>query len=278
VTTYREYKTFCRDISRTGVSRYTVEEACNNVDALNAEQFVILKHDVESAPQRALEMSRVEYAFGIRATYYVHSYFLRSARSVTIFKEIRKLGHEIGYHYDTLDGNAGDERQAVLDFSDALSLFAKHGITVKTVCPHGNPLKNRTGYSSNKDFFLNEEARRAFPEIVDVYVTFPDMLNRDYLYVSDARYSYMYRDAKSTKTDASEHYIPLDGQHEIVRLIEDGHSLVVSVHSHRYSRFAATEATRVALYKAAKHSGEALFRNKLGRCLIDKFYFLARRI
>ena len=278
MTTYREYRSFCQEISRTGISRYTVEEACRSVDALNDQQFVVIKHDVECAPQRALEMSHIEHAFGIKATYYVHSHFLRDSGSVAMFREIRNLGHEIGYHFDVLDSTDGDTTRAVLAFTEALSRFAENGFNVRTVCPHGNPLKSRTGYSSNKEFFLNQEVRRTFPDIVDVYVTFPDMLKKDYLYVSDARYSYMYRDAKSTKTDSSEHYIPLDSQHEIARLLQDGNSLIVSVHSHRYCRFGATKAMRIAVYRAAKYMGETLYRVKLGQYLIDRFYFLARRI
>ena len=169
---------FCQKVCDTGVSVYTVEKACGNTSDLN-EQFVIIKHDVEDKPAKAFKLSKIEHSFGITATYYVHSFFLRNPKHAAVLREIVSLGHEIGYHYDVLDNNDGDKNKAIKEFRKALSCFADKGFAVKTVCPHGNPLKKRVGYSSNKDFFLDAEIRKLFDNIVDVYITFPDMLDKD---------------------------------------------------------------------------------------------------
>jgi len=275
--TYKEYIEFCQQICNTRVPLYTVEKACTNIDDLN-KPFVIIKHDVESKPEKALKISKIEHSFGIKATYYVHSFFLRNPQNVVILKEIISFGHEIGYHYDVLDNNDGDKDKALSEFRRALSDFADNGFVIKTVCPHGNPLKKRVGYSSNKDFFLDTEIRELFNDIEDIYITFPDLVPSDYLYITDAKYSYFYRDAKSTRTDATEELLGLDGIDEIVSMIKDGHSMVISTHSHRYFCFGYIALLRISLYKTAKFVANALYKTRWGKYIINKFYFIAKKI
>ena len=275
--THREYIKFCQQICNTGVPVYTVKEACSDIGSLS-RTFVIVKHDVEDKPEKALRLSRIEHGFGIKATYYVHSFFLHNPKHVAILKDIVGLGHEVGYHYDVLDNNNGDKDKAMQEFREALSCFADHGFAIKTICPHGNPLKKRVGYSSNKDFFLDTEIRQLFSDIVDVYITFPDMVDKDYLYITDAKYAYFYRDAKSTRTDATEELIPLDGTGAITQMIRDGHSMIISTHSHRYFRFGFMALIRTSLYKLAKFTATMLYKVKWGKYIIDKCYFLAKKI
>jgi len=275
--TYKEYIDFCQQIYDTGVPVYTVEKACKNIGKLST-QFIIIKHDVEDRPEKALKISKIENSFGITATYYVHSFFLINPRNVAIFREIISLGHEIGYHYDVLDNNNGDKNDAINEFRETLSCFANNGFTIKTICPHGNPLKKRAGYSSNKDFFLDAEIRKLFSDIVDVYITFPDLLDKDYLYITDARYAYFYRYAKTTRTDATEKLFPLNGKSEIIKMIKDGQSMIISIHSHRYFRSGYFALIRIALYKTAKFAAKVLYKVGWGKYIIDKFYFLAKKI
>lgn len=275
--TYKEYTAFCQEICNSGVALYSVCRACENIGDLD-KPFVIIKHDVEDKPEKALKLSKIEHSLGIKATYYVHSFFLRNPEHVAVLREIAGLGHEVGYHYDVLDNNDGDKEKAIQEFREALSCFEDNGFTVKTVCPHGNPLKKRIGYSSNKDFFLDATIRDLFKDIVDVYLTFPDLLEKDYLYITDAQYSYFYRDAKSTRTDATEELLPLEGADRIIRMIRDGQSMIISTHSHRYSASGCNAFIRVSLYKAAKLVAKTLYRARWGKYIINKFYYIAKKI
>ncbi len=275
--TYKEYREFCQQICSTGVSLYTVEKACKNIGDLN-KPFIIIKHDVESKPEKALKISKIEHSFGIKTTYYVHSFFLHNPKNVAILKEIISLGHEVGYHYDVLDSNDGDKNNAIQEFKETLSRFSDNGFAIKTICPHGNPLKKRVDYSSNKDFFLDTEIRKLFNNIVDVYITFPDILEKDYLYITDAGYAYSYRDAKSTKTDATEELLPLGSKDDIIKMIQDGQSMIISTHSHRYFRFGYIAWVRISLYKIAKLVANALYKTRWGKYIINKFYFIAKKI
>jgi hypothetical protein len=241
---------------------YTVEKACRNIGELN-KPFIIIKHDVERNPEKALKISKIEHSFGIKATYYVHSFFLRNPKNVAILKEIISLGHEVGYHYDVLDSNNGDKNNAIKEFRESLSLFAENEFTIKTTCPHGNPLKKRVGYSSNKDFFLDNEIRKLFNHLVDV---------------TDAKYAYFYRDAKTTKTDATEKLLPLDGTDDIIKMIQDGQSMIISIHTHRYFSFGYVASARISIYKITKFTAKALYKTRCGKYIINKFYFIAKKI
>lgn len=275
--TYKDYLNFCNKLIATNVLIYTAKEASQNISALD-KQFIIIKHDVEDKPEKALRLSKIEHSLGIKATYYVHSFFLKSPRSVAILKEIASLGHEIGYHYDVMDNNEGDKDKAKLEFEEALNDFKKNSLPIITVCPHGNPLKKRIGYSSNKDFFLDRQIKEYFNDIIDVYITFPDMLTKDYLYITDARYAYFYRDAKSTKTDATEQLIPISREEDIFKMIKEGNSVIISTHSHRYFKFGYIGVIRYILYTLAKCTAKWLYNFKWGRYIIDKFYYIAKKI
>lgn len=65
---------------------------------------IILAHDVDLFPPYALAMAKVEHSLGVRATYFIlqHSEFYNamSPENMEIWKEIRKMGHEIGLHYN----------------------------------------------------------------------------------------------------------------------------------------------------------------------------------
>ena len=277
MSTYKEYIKFCQSLQDAAVQVYSVEKAVACKDDLS-KQFVVLKHDVEAKLEKAVRISEIESRYGIKSTYYVHAFFLQNPKNIIMLKQIADLGHEIGYHYDVLDANDGDREKAVKEFTEAISRFADNGFVIKTVCPHGNPLKKRVGYSSNKDFFLDPSIREAFSNIVDVYITFPELVANKYLYITDAKYSYFYRDAQTTKTDATEELIPLNGQDEIISRIKDGNSMVISTHTHRYFSFVLFERIRIYLYKIIKIVSRILYKTSMGKRVINKFYYLAKKI
>lgn len=100
-------------------------------------KYVIMRHDVDAKPQRALALARLENKFGIRGSYYIRNKPGVYKKDITA--EIASLGHEIGYHYEDLSANKGDQASAIRSFE----LFLKELRTmypVKTICMHGSPL------------------------------------------------------------------------------------------------------------------------------------------
>ena len=101
------------------------------------DKFVILRHDVDSKPYRALRMARLENKLNIKSSYYFR--YNKSVFDPKIIKEIDELGHEIGYHYEVLSKTKGDFPRALELFLEELSEFRKI-CEIKTICMHGSPL------------------------------------------------------------------------------------------------------------------------------------------
>ncbi len=99
--------------------------------------FVILRHDVDRKPLNALRMAEMENRRGIKSTYYFRS--TKGVFNPEIIKRIQGLGHEIGYHYETLSKTNGDYEEAIKIFNYQLNDFRKI-CKVKTIAMHGSPL------------------------------------------------------------------------------------------------------------------------------------------
>jgi hypothetical protein len=92
---------------------------------------------VDDEPEYALKMARLEHELNIKSTYY-----FRTNENVFvggIIREVRNLGHEIGYHYEVLDEAFGNYKEAIAIFRLNLEKF-KPFYDVKTIAQHGSPL------------------------------------------------------------------------------------------------------------------------------------------
>lgn len=100
------------------------------------ERFVILRHDVDLKPQNSLATARIESSLGLRASYYFRA--VPESWNGSIIKEIASLGHEIGYHYESLTTCNGDTTAALHDFEANLNKLRELA-PVTTICMHGSP-------------------------------------------------------------------------------------------------------------------------------------------
>ena len=103
---------------------------------------IILRHDVDRAVNRNLEMAKLEHRYGIRSTYYFRH--VEETFKPEAIIQIAKMGHEIGFHYEVMDKANGDPDKAIEIFKQELEDLRKvtEKVTrVRTVCMHGNPLK-----------------------------------------------------------------------------------------------------------------------------------------
>ncbi|MBL7915295.1 MAG: hypothetical protein JNL49_09655 [Bacteroidia bacterium] len=77
-----------------------------------ADGSILWRHDVDYSPQSALKLAEIESQEGIKSTFFVlfHSEFYNLLEKVNIdcFKNISKLGHEIGLHFDASFFNVQD--------------------------------------------------------------------------------------------------------------------------------------------------------------------------
>jgi hypothetical protein len=98
--------------------------------------FLLMRHDVDRRPNSSLEMAKIEHALGIKSTYYFRA--IPQTLKPKIIEEIVKLGHEIGYHYESLAETDGDYPKALIDFENNLSTFNKL-YPIRSISMHGRP-------------------------------------------------------------------------------------------------------------------------------------------
>lgn len=99
---------------------------------------VTLRHDVDLKPQNSLATARIEHELGWKAVYYFRA--VPESWDEDIILQIRDLGHEIGYHYESLTTCDGDVDAAWEDFKANLAkLSALIGRPVTSICMHGSP-------------------------------------------------------------------------------------------------------------------------------------------
>lgn len=67
------------------------------------ERYIVLRHDIDFAPEFSVEMAELEHARGVAATYHVlvDGQFYDALRPEVTrqIRRIRELGHEIGLHF-----------------------------------------------------------------------------------------------------------------------------------------------------------------------------------
>lgn len=273
---FKKWDKFCYAISRLDIIICTAKDILENK---TNKQFIVLKHDVETNVDRALKLAAIEAKHGIKGSYYVQAYLLESKTNIKLLKEIQDLGHEVSYHYDVLDANDGDMTKAKEDFAKNLLLFVDNGFEVNTICQHGNPLKERVGYHSNRDFFRDSSVRSDYEGITDIVVNFKAKSGLEYLYISDAGYSWNIIDnPENNDRVETKPNIKLESYDEILKLLENGESIIMSTHPHRWGRNAIRIYAKLVLFKVIRTLAKVLYRMPIVKSLINRFYFLAKKI
>jgi len=116
---------------------FTLAKYRELLEALKGRE-VFLRHDVDKKPGNSLETAKIEAAMGLKATYYFRA--VPESWDDEIILKISALGHEIGYHYESLTTCNGDVDAAYSDFLKNLEkLSALVGKPVTTICMHGSP-------------------------------------------------------------------------------------------------------------------------------------------
>lgn len=115
---------------------YIVLTFADYMQGVRHERFVTLRHDVDQKPKNSLATAYIEASLGLHASYYFRA--VPESWDEKIIKEIASLGHEIGYHYESLTTCNGDTAAALHDFETNLDQLRKLA-PVTTICMHGSP-------------------------------------------------------------------------------------------------------------------------------------------
>ena len=139
--------------------------------------FVILRHDVDLLPQNSLTFARIQHEMGIVGSYYFRA--VTESWDEDIIKEIHRLGHEVGYHYEDMDKVNSEKLKVKSDDFPASGLRSpvsglpnskthlaiesfqrnleklRRLVPVSTICMHGSP---RSRYD-NRDLWKKYDYR-----------------------------------------------------------------------------------------------------------------------
>lgn len=274
---YKNWEKFCKTIAESGVPIYTAEES---LKLPRDVRFIVLKHDVETFVSNAHKLASIEHEYGIRGSYYVQAYLMHSLENIRLLKEMQAWGHEISYHYDVLDAHAGDYEAAEKDFIKYSKVFAEYGFEYGTICQHGNPVKKRVGYTSNRDFFRNKEIRSHYPELVDMVVDYSQHIGRKYRYISDASYRWnIITEPETNDLHPEVKNVKVGGFKDLLVLVMDGeYSYVISTHPHRWVSSAWQINMKIAIFRVVREFVMVARKIPGIGWLLNKFYFLAKKI
>jgi len=127
------YKELLDAMQTANYSFQTFEEYIKNP----YERAIILRHDVDARKQNSFTFAKIQHQLGIKGTYYFRT--IPQSFDETIIKQMHQMGHEIGYHYETMDTAKGDVDKAYQEFCKHLETFRKI-VPITTICMHGSPL------------------------------------------------------------------------------------------------------------------------------------------
>ena len=93
---FDDYREIIRVIKESG--RYATYE-----EALNKDEFIIMRHDVEYSVERAYALSKVEESMDFRSTFFFqwtnNSYNILSRKNRDILTDMHERGQNIGLHF-----------------------------------------------------------------------------------------------------------------------------------------------------------------------------------
>lgn len=160
------------------------------------KKSILLRHDLEFSVPIALKMAQIEADLGIKATYFVqlHSEFYNTLEKVNIqaIKEIQKLGHQIGLHFDSHFWNIESEGQ-----------LEKHISFDKNILEQYLELEIKAfSFHNNTDFTLSCRKEK-YAGLLNVY---SDYFRNHYAYNADSlgylRYERLEDRLKEAKEEA----------------------------------------------------------------------------
>jgi hypothetical protein len=141
--TYSAYRELLLNIKALG---YAI---CDYHDYEGFERCVILRHDVDNSPQKALKFAELEKELDVKSTYFfllsTDLYNAMSANTLGILHKIQELGHDIGLHFDETKYSIAEAeyddaiRHYVLQEAEIfrkITLTRGGGITINSVSMH----------------------------------------------------------------------------------------------------------------------------------------------
>lgn len=218
--TSHKFLRLCEAIS----SNYPTITMAEYMEKEHPECFVLMRHDIDRMPERALVTARIEHELGIKSTYYFRT--VKNVFKPEIIKQIKSMGHEIGYHYETLSEAKGDHKKALALFQSNLEKL-REMCEIKTICMHGKPLSKH----DNRELWKNYDFRD-FGVTGEAYLSVKDDLN----YFSDTGRTWGHRNSIRDCIPGKTERVFAETTDELIELIEkrELNNFYILVHPERW--------------------------------------------
>ena len=115
---------------------FTLKKYQELLEVLKHHNYHRIRHDIDLRPEYALRVAEMEFKMGTSTTYYFRSMHFSTHKGT--IQAIVALGHQAGYHYESLTACKGDIEAAYDDFKKNLEELRKI-VPVNTACAHGSP-------------------------------------------------------------------------------------------------------------------------------------------
>lgn len=270
---FSAWEKFCSDLKARGLVSIPAKEVTPEL-----ESFVVLKHDIENTVPKAYKLAEIEHKYGHRGTYYAHAYLLDDPQNVTLLQKMQAMGHEISYHYDVMDSNRGDLEGAIKEFEENRQRFEALGFPIVTVCQHGNPVVERVGYTSNRDFFRSSRVQALYPCVADIMVDYKEKYHTDYVYFSDAgrKFKLIYDPINNDIVNSDDKNIPYEDLNALLADLPE--KAIISTHPHRWTNSAASYIVKEKAFKAIKATAKLAMKVPGVKKIMSRYYYLAKKL
>ena len=272
---YRKWERFCKQLSENGFKSIPLKNVKPEI-----RKYVVLKHDVETDVPKAFKMAQIEQKYGHCGSYYVQAYLMNDESNVDMLKKMQDMGHEISYHYDVMDSCKGDLEKAISEFDANVRLFVNNGFELKTLCQHGNPIVERVGYTSNRDFFRSERVQSIYPKMADIMVDFKKKYETEYLYFSDAgrHFQLIYDPINNDVIKSDDKNVLYKDTDELLGALSENGGNIISTHPHRWTKSAFKYIIKTFLFKVIKTVAKILIKIPFMKKIMSRYYYLAKKI
>lgn len=270
---YSAWDSFCATLQAKGKVSIPAREVTSDM-----QSFLVLKHDIENNVPKAYKLAEIEHKYGHRGTYYAHAYLLDDPKNVEFFHKMQAMGHEISYHHDVMDSNHGNLDGAIKEFEANRQRFESLSFPIITVCQHGNPVVERVGYTSNRDFFRNSRVQTLYPQIADIMVDYKEKYRTDYSYYSDTgrKFKLIFDPINNDIVNSDDKNVPYEDLKALLEALPA--KAIVSTHPHRWAESAASYLFKEKAFKAIKATAKLLMKVPVFKKIMSRYYYLAKKI
>ncbi len=190
------------------------------------DKVIVLRHDVDKRPENARRTAIIENINGVCASYYYR--MTKTSYNPKLIRDVIKLGHEIGYHYEDLTLCKGAKTEAIRSFEKNLE-YLRLLYPVSTICMHGSPLSKW-----DNSFLWESYSYRDYGIIADPV---NDVDFNDVLYLTDTGRSWNNSDVSVRDKVYSKYKFVIKSTVHLIELIESNSlpdKIIINTHPQRW--------------------------------------------